>query len=623
MKNKSIIVICLLFAALISLFLASCMSATPDEPDLPDYSQTGGTLTQEKFVDEGDIVKTFDNYAYKLQTDGITVYDLNSGHITLTCYYKFPFDNAAPIELYVTDENIVALYGKNVAATNQPFSEYTTDLDYSTLYLEVFQNPLSTNRSANGEPINLSDLKLYSFSSKANLLTSRLFVKTKKAYFALTYYREMNYDYYDSMDSERQEEVSYVFSYNENGKEKSYDGIRTVPGITSINYSPITIFISIDCNDLNSAAVVSGFYGATLQDIYISETSIIPVFNSLKYEQNGGCYSYRDYVKMTHCFKLSPETLKIVDGVTLVDYEIYNRRAIKDYGDVIYIAATKRDGSGTTVISLDGKKFSHINSLEKIAPNEDVKSVTFGEENGKRYCYITTFLQIDPLFKIDVTDPEKMFTLGFMEMPGFATFMLNVGDYLLTLGYADGNGMQNYPSDVKISLYDAKGDGLTPLSEKVITDVTFLEAIDDPRVIAISGTSFAFSACVATSKGAYGKVTETTQRLFVFDIDNGVIKSIGDLSNFYLGTSESNRYLTNYIEVDVIRRTTDFGRYALSIRRARFLDGYLYTFSDGMISSYKIIETADIEKTVATAYTERIFTHLTKTSIYYENGYIQ
>lgn len=620
MKNKPTIIICLLFAAVIALFLASCMSASPDEPDLPDYSETGGTLTQEKSVDEGDIVKTFDNYAYKLQTDGITVYRLENGSITLKYYYQFDCVTATPVELYVTKNSIVAVYGAESLSQSQTFTQYGGVPDYSKLYIEIFENPVKTSETSNADAIDICDLKRYTFYAKAELLSSRLYQDTQKIYFAIS--QNKTDDYYDDVvqNDNASDENPYALKYVENGTTKRYDEVKTVPGITQIRYTPTTAFLTLDLSDLSKSAVVNGYYGATLQDIYISETSIIPIFNSLKYESSGGCYVYPDYIKMVHCFKLSPETLKIVDGVTLVDYEVYNRRAVKDYGDAIYIVATKRDGSGTTIISLDGERFSHINSLEKIAPYEDVKSVAFGEENGKRYCYITTFLQIDPLFKVDVTNPEKMFTLGYMEMPGFSTFMLNVGDYLLTIGYADGNGRQYAPSDLKISLYDAKGDGLTPINEKIIPNVTYAEAITDPRVIAISGTTFAFSANVAKSVGAYNRPVTTAQSLFVFDIEEGILNLIGNVSNFYLGRDETVKYSNDYVEVDGVKQTTDFGKYALSINRARFLGGYLYTFSDGMIASYKILdanEETQSHKSVSNVYTERVFTHLTKTNLYY------
>lgn len=78
---------------------------------------------------------------------------------------------------------------------------------------------------------------------------------------------------------------------------------------------------------------------------------------------------------------------------------------------------------------------------------------------------------------------------------------------------------------------------------------------------------------------------------------------MGDVSNFYLGRDETEKYSNDYVEVDGVKQTTDFGKYALSINRARILGGYLFTFNDGMIASYKILD-ANIEaqspKTVPT-----------------------
>lgn len=95
---------------------------------------------------------------------------------------------------------------------------------------------------------------------------------------------------------------------------------------------------------------------------------------------------------------------------------------------------------------------------------------------------------------------------------------------------------------------------------------------------------------------------------------------MGNVSNFYLGRDETEKYSSDYVEVDGVKQTTDFGKYTLSINRARILGGYLFTFNDGMIASYKILD-ANIEaqspKTVLNVYVERVFAHLTKTSPYF------
>ncbi len=622
MKNsKFIAIICLLATFVIALFLASCGSGGSLDVELPplDASETGGTLVQEAGVDEGDIVKNYGDYVYKLQTDGVTVYKIKDGHIELVASGKFSSSRNVPLEMYVTDQSIAVIYGK---ASSVDGSEYYNAPDYSEkpytkVYVEVLNNPTAMQQT---EVYDLfTDVK-YSFSMTGSLVASRTYVDSKQAYFAFSYsgnftYADYDEDYDDDITSLTGNKYTTI-SYMENGENKKYESAETVPGLRKFtqNYQP-TVFTSINL-DNPSEGTMNAVFGAELFDIYMSETSIVPIFVTTEYKKisSGGCYSYpsRRAERITYCFKLSPD-LKIVDGVTLVNYSVYDRRAVKDYGDVIYIAATKTDGSGTTVIALDGNKFSLINKLEKIAPNEDVKSVTFGEEGEKRYCYITTFLQIDPLFKIDVTDPYRMETLGFMEMPGFSTFMLTVGDKLITLGYAD-NGAQGRISTMKVAMYDASGDGLSTIDERTIEKVYYCEAIDDPRVIAVSGTSFAFSVTRARTYGG-----DFTQELYVFDLTADEIVLIGTVSNFASMPNDEIKNRIDYVEINgELKKTTDYGAYALQISRARFKDGYLYTFGDGVIASYRIItdETTETGKFIADGYTERVFTSLSNAPIY-------
>ncbi len=620
MKNKKLLIVsCLLFALMLALFLASCDTAQSGDDDQNDgdYSQTGGTLTQETTVDEGDIVKSFGNLAYKLQSDGIVVYRLIGGQIEQKAYYKFTSARKIPLELYVSDESIMVVYGKTSYVEDDGYSviNYGKTESYSKLYIEIFSNPVP---SYDGDDVlDLKTYQKYSFNISAKLLASRMYVSSKYAYFAFKYNEEYVYSDYDASSSKSDDEtVPTTVSYVENGNYKTFDGTSKVPGIESVTNTNRIVFVSIDVDDPDACAI-NAVYGAVLKDIYVSETSIIPIFTETirNYPQHGCSYYFSDYTpeKNVHLFKLSPTTLKIVDSVSLQDYTLYDRRAVKDYGDTIYVTATKTDGSGTTVIALDGERFSLLNKLEKIAPDENVKSVTYDEEDGKRYCYITTYLQVDPLFKIDITDPYKMVTLGYMKVPGYSTFMLNVGDYLITIGYAS-NGRQGAQSSVKVSLYLASGDDLSLIDDRIIQNVVYIEAISDPTAIAVSNTSFAFSATVQTDS------SYITQALYVFDIQEGELALLGKISNFASDDSYGANSITYASDDGKVKKTTSFGKYALSIQRARFIGDYLYTFSDGVIASYKVDtdEKNDGVKQLATTYTDKIFTHFNNYNLYSE-----
>lgn len=611
MKNRFWIISILLFVAVTALFSASCSSGEdPGNYDDVSYEKTGGTLVQESGIDEGDIVKTYGNTAYKLQSDGLTVYELNDENVTLKAFYEFTSQRNVPVEMHVYKNKVLLVYGKRKAVDSDGYLEsgyMGSDADYSKTCIDVVTLPddLTTRETA----FDLSDSVNYTFSLNGRVITSRLYVDTGISYFVFSADREFS----SSDDVIANNPIS--INYTENGVSKTFDNLSVIPGVTETTVKYPTVLFKLNLSSDTPKSTMNAVYGSELQDVYMSDTSIIPIFCSLKYERKRrgfGCYAYSYPVRKytTYCLLLSPETMKIIDGVTLLDYRLYNRRAVKDYGDVIYITATKTDGSGTTIIALDAKKFSQLNKLDKIAPDENVKSVAYAEENGKRYCYITTFLQIDPLFKVDITDPLRMQTLGSIEMPGFSTFMLPVGDKLLTLGYDD-NGSQGITSTVKIALYDASGQGLEPIDERIIKNVIYCEAIDDPRVIAVSGTRFAFSLTRGDSLTAWKSIT---QALYVFDVNSGEIENIGIVSEFRKDNENGNFYIGKVASGDKVFDTTLFGKTAYCIRRARIVGNYLYTFSDATISSYELGENSVSERL------ERVYTLFEgENGLYYGN----
>ena len=92
-KSKLFSVALLLMVALSALLMASC--GNNDNPQVTppkdlSYDKTGGTLVQESGIDEGDIVKTYGNLAYKFQSDGLVIYKLTNGEAIKKAYYKFP-----------------------------------------------------------------------------------------------------------------------------------------------------------------------------------------------------------------------------------------------------------------------------------------------------------------------------------------------------------------------------------------------------------------------------------------------------------------------------------------------------------------------------------------------------
>lgn len=99
--------------------------------------------------------------------------------------------------------------------------------------------------------------------------------------------------------------------------------------------------------------------------------------------------------------------------------------------------------------STDG--LSIIGSIEGIAPGETIQSARFLGERG----YLVTFLQMDPLFTLDLADPRNPQVVGKLKVPGFSTFLTPIDqDHVLAVGRYIPPPNQPGPWGVQLSIFD-------------------------------------------------------------------------------------------------------------------------------------------------------------------------
>jgi len=95
-----------------------------------------------------------------------------------------------------------------------------------------------------------------------------------------------------------------------------------------------------------------------------------------------------------------------------------------------------------------------VGSVTGLAPGEDIYSVRF---MGDR-CYMVTFKKVDPLFTIDLADPENPKVLGKLKIPGYSDYLhpydentlIGIGKETIEAEEGDFAWYQG----VKISLFD-------------------------------------------------------------------------------------------------------------------------------------------------------------------------
>ncbi len=159
-------------------------------------------------------------------------------------------------------------------------------------------------------------------------------------------------------------------------------------------------------------------------------------------------------------------------------------------------------------------------------------------------AYIVTYLQVDPLFVLDLSDPANPIVKGELEVPGWSTYIEPMGDRLLALGVDDSDGKRR----VSVSLYDVSlateptlldratfGDNWSWSS--AYGDVKALTVLDDLLIVPFSGYNY-------SSGGGYDRLKFISYTLDTLtphghvDLQGTVLRSFEYDGSYYGLTNE-------------------------------------------------------------------------------------
>lgn len=120
----------------------------------------------------------------------------------------------------------------------------------------------------------------------------------------------------------------------------------------------------------------------------------------------------------------------------------------------------------TTVVALYTYDVSNPDVITRraklpIVTNESLRSVRFDGERG----YAVTFFQVDPLFVLDLSDPDAPQLSGELTVPGFSTHLVPLGDRLLGVGFNSGGG-----AEPTVALYDVQDPDRPRQLKRIVLD---------------------------------------------------------------------------------------------------------------------------------------------------------
>ena len=129
---------------------------------------------------------------------------------------------------------------------------------------------------------------------------------------------------------------------------------------------------------------------------------------------------------------------------------------------LISVYPTSRGLTLNNVYVVDLSSPRVVGALEGLAPGERV----YAARLIKNVLFLVTFRQVDPLFAIDVSDPENPKVLGFLKMPGFSEYLHPLNENRLL-------GIGRERNALKISLFNVTDPArMSVLSEVKVPSAT-------------------------------------------------------------------------------------------------------------------------------------------------------
>lgn len=231
---------------------------------------------------------------------------------------------------------------------------------------------------------------------------------------------------------------------------------------------------------------------------------------------------------------------------------ILNSYSIDEHESFLRVAVTKGFSGEENCIYVFDENLCKVGEITGIAKGELIKSARFMGDTA----YIVTFVQTDPLFVIDLTDPTKPEIVGEVKLPGFSAYLHPVGEGLL-VGIGVGGTETGIDGSSKISLFDVTD----PTSPKEIDSLTFP------------------TSSLATESKAFVSITENS---FIVPYENW---------SYNAQYNEAGKYYKYYciggaLEVSVkdkklVLENAYLAQTVESVTRANFIGDFAYIFING------------------------------------------
>ncbi len=585
------------------------------------------TNIQTRGVDEGDIVKTDGDYIYYLSNKNILVEEgnkekeaqyknialinivstLRQGEMKKEGYLEI---KGYPHEVYLKDKRLVII--------NQPEDLYLDLKTNKTISMDEY-NKMAVAEGVNEEFFNRykyqtrTEVLIYDVSDVKNPKLLREFIQ--EGYYSSSrligdnlYFVTNKNDYDIRYNTKEDVDINYIVPFTNDSKNGGKNEPIDLKNITLFkNPNSYSFFIVTGLNIKNDKEATTEACLGGSTNIY-SSLDALYITNPEYEEETSNSKIASDMmialaVKSTNIIKYTLEDGKPeAYAVGKVPGSILNQFSMDEYEGNFRVATTEgfQDDSKNNIYILNAN-LEIIGKVEGLAPKERVYSVRFMEDRG----YIVTFKNIDPLFALDLSNPQEPKVLGQLKIPGFSSYLHPYSkDILIGIGndtktVKDSGGEINLTLGLKLSLFDVR-DPMNPkeIQNYVIGDQgTYSEVLYNHKALLFSKEKDILAFPVYLMEIKDESIKDKPEGLFDNTVNTYIgyyVFSVDEVNGFTLKGSVT--HYDKLPEYDFTDMKTYYDSIGFDIKRGIYIDNILYTISDKVIMASSLDDFSTISK---------------------------
>ncbi|MBR5234446.1 MAG: beta-propeller domain-containing protein [Clostridia bacterium] len=443
-----------------SVSMGTSSSAPTDSPSaegsVSEEAEHSTTNTQVQGVDEADIVKTDGKYIYYYADNTIKIVETDAdakmkkvSEIELEGYVDF---TANPSEMFLYNDTLVVILKET--SEYQPVT-YNNSFgavgDCCCIALKTDTIVKCFDISDKTEPKESFTHKITGDYVSSRITDGKLIAVAR---FSIPYNSVQADDFEGACEVVKDVCVpEYSFA---NGEMKKIPAER-IKVFDEKNPETFIVTSVVNLDSEKSEPKVNALLGGaeeiycTKEEIFVAETLYSTWTQSGEEVVSDTLGNKNEMATRIHKMEITDDGVNYSASVTVCGNFI-NQFSMDKHGDYFRIATNgmnwKNKKTETMVYVVD-KDMKIVGFLGGIAPEEQMKSARFMGEA----LYLVTFMQTDPLFIVDLSDPVNPEIKGELKIPGFSTYLHPAGEGLL-IGVGEGGTMTGTDGTAKISLFD-------------------------------------------------------------------------------------------------------------------------------------------------------------------------